>query len=136
MMLKTLNRAIDAAALIWFPAGLVLLWAMAPRLDDMYAVCVFQTALGYPCPGCGMTRSIAYLLRGRIVDSFALHPLGALTVLAGAAVWLFCLGMRFKGWVLPRATAFLILAALAVFTLVWIVRSYFYLSNGIPDFFR
>ena len=136
MTLKVLNRAIDAAALLWFPIGLALVWTLTPRLDDMYAVCVFQKALGYPCPGCGMTRSVGYLLHGRIVDSFALHPLGALTVLAGGGVWLFCLGMRFKGWLLPRSTPYLLLAWLAVFTLAWIVRSYFYISNGIPDFFR
>ncbi len=33
------------------------------------------------CPGCGLGRSITYLLRGEVVDSFQTHPLGGVATL-------------------------------------------------------
>jgi hypothetical protein len=44
--------------------------------------CAFHWMTGIPCPGCGLTRSISALLRGRLSDSFWLHPLGPLLFLA------------------------------------------------------
>jgi hypothetical protein len=41
-----------------------------------FSLCTFQTLFGRPCPGCGMTRSIAHLARGDVLASLRLHPLG------------------------------------------------------------
>ncbi len=37
--------------------------------------CFLNTYFHIPCPGCGGTRAIEYLLQGRLWDSFLAHPL-------------------------------------------------------------
>lgn len=39
-------------------------------------LCVVKLSTGYSCPGCGITRSITYLVHGQVWDSLRLHPLG------------------------------------------------------------
>lgn len=43
--------------------------------------CGMKTALGVPCPQCGMTRSWVYLVRGRILEAFTFNAAGALLLL-------------------------------------------------------
>ncbi|MBI4716919.1 MAG: DUF2752 domain-containing protein [Planctomycetes bacterium] len=50
------------------------------------APCALVTVLGYPCPTCGLTTSVAYAVRGRLLASFQAHPAGlALVMTLGAA---------------------------------------------------
>lgn len=37
--------------------------------------CIFQTLLGIPCPGCGMTRAILSALRLDLKAAFLYHPM-------------------------------------------------------------
>ena len=37
--------------------------------------CIFQTFLGIPCPGCGMTRAFFSLIRFNFIDAFKFHPM-------------------------------------------------------------
>jgi hypothetical protein len=39
-------------------------------------MCVFRAAFGIPCPGCGMTRSFAFLAHGDLSHAFAVNKLG------------------------------------------------------------
>jgi Protein of unknown function (DUF2752) len=39
-------------------------------------VCPLRRFFGISCPTCGMTRSIVFLVQGRLADSFAVHRLG------------------------------------------------------------
>lgn len=48
-------------------------------------VCPLRRLFGISCPTCGMTRSIVFLTRGRLADSFAVHRLGWLIL--AAIVW-------------------------------------------------
>jgi hypothetical protein len=43
-------------------------------------VCLFHGLTGLPCPGCGLTRSMAAAVHGNISASFSFHRLGILTV--------------------------------------------------------
>jgi len=45
------------------------------------ALCSFQRLFAIDCPGCGLTRSFVYAVRGRLSDAWAMHPIG--TLLAG-----------------------------------------------------
>jgi Protein of unknown function (DUF2752) len=55
--------------------------------------CQFLVTTGFPCPGCGMTTSFSLFVRGRVMTSFYVQPMGALLALiAGCCVWggLYC----------------------------------------------
>jgi hypothetical protein len=42
--------------------------------------CPSKMLTGVPCPVCGITRSVANVVRGRIVEGFRFHPLGPFLV--------------------------------------------------------
>jgi hypothetical protein len=44
--------------------------------------CLFKSATGVPCPGCGLTRAVAALLRGDPYASLRVHAYAPLLVLA------------------------------------------------------
>jgi hypothetical protein len=43
-------------------------------LEEHQLPCLFKTAFGFDCPGCGMQRSFIALLRGDILQSFKFYP--------------------------------------------------------------
>jgi hypothetical protein len=68
------------ALLVW--AGLALAFVHPPGGLGV-CVCVFRSATGVPCLGCGLTRSLSCTLRGEVVAAWSYHPFGpvAATVL-------------------------------------------------------
>ena len=50
--------------------------------------CMLYTLVRIPCPGCGGTRALEYLLQGRILASLLAHPLVLYTIL----VYLYFMG--------------------------------------------
>lgn len=73
------------------------LLAVSGALDGLWG-CPFKRVTGIPCPGCGMTRAVRFLLHGDVASATAMHPL----------VWLFVpLGVAFaalevRGYVRER----------------------------------
>ncbi|MDD4576477.1 MAG: DUF2752 domain-containing protein [Bacteroidales bacterium] len=61
-------------------------------LDPMQekTFCVYKNLTGYPCPGCGMTRSTISLFKGNIIDSFFYNPLAIVVniMVLVAFVWM------------------------------------------------
>ena len=52
------------------------------------AQCQWMARTGIPCPSCGMTTSFSWFVRGNIVASFYVQPMGMLLALATAmTVW-------------------------------------------------
>ncbi len=47
--------------------------------------CAFLDTYGLPCPGCGMTTSFAWFVRGNIVASLYVQPMGCLLALLTTA---------------------------------------------------
>lgn len=44
-------------------------------VDDSWMLpCMSKQLTGMDCPGCGIQRSISFLLQGNIVDSFLMYP--------------------------------------------------------------
>lgn len=41
-----------------------------------HGLCPSRELLGLPCPGCGLTRSVLLILRGRFAESWQLQPFG------------------------------------------------------------
>ena len=93
--------------------------------------CPLKTALGIPCPGCGLTRASVALLRGEFATAFRTHafaPVLLLGVLAFDVAALLPAARRdafaeFVGRVERRTTvAYVVLAGLLVY---WSVRLLF-----------
>jgi hypothetical protein len=40
------------------------------------SICLFKNLTGYPCPGCGATRSTILLFKGHFIESILLNPVG------------------------------------------------------------
>lgn len=60
------------------------LWT--PSDDSASGVCLFRRCTGTACPGCGLTRALAYLLRGDLAAMWAMHPLAPLFAVDALAV--------------------------------------------------
>lgn len=57
-------------------AGAAAIVRLTPvKLAGWGIPCFLNTCFHIPCPGCGGTRAIEYLLQGRLWDSFLAHPL-------------------------------------------------------------
>ena len=50
--------------------------------------CEFMQRTGLPCPSCGMTTSFAWFVRGNVVASLYVQPMGTLlAALTGCCIW-------------------------------------------------
>lgn len=43
---------------------------------DVPVLCTFRRVTGFPCPGCGLTRSFVFLAHGHLVDAFRMNLFG------------------------------------------------------------
>ena len=68
------------------PLAVVGLLALAPAIEDGPTLCPFAICTGMACPGCGMTRAAAQLLRGDFGAAMTFHPLAPLIALQLVAV--------------------------------------------------
>ena len=110
------------------PGAVLGLMTMASPSDDGPTICPMALLTGVACPGCGMSRAIAWMFRGDLERSVGYHPLAPLVVIFGVVALVWALGRRFGGWKTPRTA--LINAGLIVFAAlliaVWLAR----LANG------
>lgn len=93
-----------------------------------FPLCLFKLTTGYPCAGCGMTRSLVAAAHGQFAEAFSWHPLGlALFLGAWGLVFPFAYEL-WKGQPLPWENwlrrwgllgAWLLFSA---FLFVWLLR--------------
>jgi hypothetical protein len=74
-------RIAQVIALILLMLGMIL-----PSGGMGIPLCMFKRVFSLPCPGCGLTRSVASVLHGDFLKSWSYHPLGIFFV--GAALLL------------------------------------------------
>lgn len=88
-------------------------------------VCPLAGLWGFPCPGCGMTRSLALGLAGRWQESWQMHPflIGWILFIAAAAVERYLIQRNGK-W--KRA----VLIVLAAGMLIWYI---YRMTSVFPD---
>jgi hypothetical protein len=43
---------------------------------EIPTLCLFRLLTGWPCPGCGLTRSFAFTAHLQFLQAFRMHPLG------------------------------------------------------------
>jgi hypothetical protein len=88
------------------------------------STCLFRAGTGVACPGCGMTRATAALLRGDWATMWRMHPLAAVVAAEGLAVW------AFWGWTVfvrrrrvdETVMLYLLVVNTALLVVVWVVR--------------
>ncbi|MCX6249051.1 MAG: DUF2752 domain-containing protein [Bacteroidetes bacterium] len=56
------------------------------HIETDQSLCPFKMITGFPCPGCGITKSLIYLYEGDILKSFYYHLFGPFTFLFCVAV--------------------------------------------------
>ena len=94
-----------------------------------FGICGFKQATGWPCPGCYGTTAAQAFVRGRIIESFCIHPAGAIFCcgLLAAGVFGFLIavfGMDFGFLHSPttgRFVKFVVIGAIIVLCLGWVV---------------
>lgn len=70
--------------LLLFLVAAAAVYAGCPELVEKHVpTCLFFRITGFYCPGCGGTRAIITLLRGKLIRSFLYHPFVLYTALIG-----------------------------------------------------
>jgi hypothetical protein len=49
--------------------------------NDQSAVCFIKHVTNIPCPSCGSTRSVLFILQGHFLQALAINPLGFLLII-------------------------------------------------------
>ncbi len=62
------------AGIIWISWNLI----NESNSNLIYTTCIIKSATNVPCPSCGTTRSIITLIKGDIIESLSVNPLGIL----------------------------------------------------------
>jgi hypothetical protein len=60
-------------------------WLYYPYCRSGPTLCIWKTLLGVPCPGCGLTRGVCFLMHGRWTEAIGFNPLAPLAV--GILLW-------------------------------------------------
>jgi hypothetical protein len=65
----------------WF-AVLILsaAWFYYPYCQTGPSLCIWKNLLGVPCPGCGLTRGVCFLVHGQWAEAVRFNPLSLLAV--------------------------------------------------------
>jgi TM2 domain-containing membrane protein YozV len=75
MIMKKIQKILNIE-LIFFIAGLIYLAIINPFSCNHLHFCIFgYLGLDF-CPGCGLGRSVSFLLHGCLLESISEHPLG------------------------------------------------------------
>jgi len=132
------NALVLTTAIAWLPVLLAGLWLYAPFVGGGLVTCAFRVVGGVPCPGCGMTRALTELVRGRLTASLHYHPLSALTLASLVAAWVYGMFAACRP-VRPVSARFVLTVLIPfglIFLAVWVVRLWLFLrAGGIPPEF-
>ena len=104
--------------------GVAALASWVPSGDPSASVCVSRRVFDFECPTCGMTRAASALARGRVVEATRFHPLVVPLALEALGVWLAWGWFAWRRLPAPsgRWVVRLVVANVAVFVLVWLLR--------------
>ena len=107
----------------YFLAVLLVASALLPlpqnnAIAGMPSICVFHNFTGWPCPGCGLTRSWVSMAHGQFASALVWHPLGPLLFLSALfySVWSAWLALSRPRFPLPTKlqTRFIVCFALVM----------------------
>jgi hypothetical protein len=127
MILRPPSRIAATARAAVAPAAIavaaILLLRFPPARYGFYPRCPIHELLHLRCPGCGATRAVAALLRGRVTEAMNLNALVTLLLpfAAGESIYCYCRLLQRKTirWPqLPPAVIYFVLTMGAVFTVI------------------
>ena len=90
--------------------------------------CLIKRAIGYPCPGCGMSRAIFYFLTFQFKTAFLYHPF--VFALPFISFILFVKRLKYIKNIYNSKTFWIILTI--VFIGIYIIRMHFYFPDTVP----
>nr|WP_317163925.1 DUF2752 domain-containing protein [Flavobacterium celericrescens] len=106
------------------------------KLDNEQSFCPLKATTGFPCPSCGITKSIVYFYDGNIFKSLSYHLFGPLVVgfclfiIVLFAVELKTKKVYYRKWFFNRKLAYY----LAVFLIVYhIIRLILFVQENTWD---
>ena len=67
-------------------AWLIYVLKFSTHAHESIGVCFLKGVTGFPCPSCGSTRSVVYLLQGEFMLAIKMNPLGIFITLLLLAV--------------------------------------------------
>jgi hypothetical protein len=97
-------------------------------------LCQFEQTTGLPCPTCGMTTSFSHFVRGHVLASIYVQPMGfALAFLTASTVWA-ALYVAVTGWPIHRLLRFIparyyLFPLFALGILAWIWKIWIHLNG-------
>ncbi|MGB3948925.1 MAG: DUF2752 domain-containing protein [Bacteroidia bacterium] len=59
----------------------IMLHNKGGHIETEQSLCPFKLLTGFPCPGCGITKSLVFLYEGNLAKSFYYHLFGPFTFL-------------------------------------------------------
>lgn len=69
---------------------LLLNHALTIENSSVPVFCFFKNLTGYPCPSCGVTRSVSQLFRGNFLEAIYINPIGLLVfiIITIVPIWI------------------------------------------------
>lgn len=138
-MIRKLYGIAGASTILAVPY-IIMLNTDNKHLETAQSLCPFKMLTGFPCPGCGITKSLIFLYQGNLLKSISYH-------LFGPATFLFCIvtivvlttevitrKKYFRNVVYSTKLAYVLgitLAAYHLSRLVWFIS-----ANSIDDILR
>jgi hypothetical protein len=103
------------------------------HLETSQSLCPFKMLTGFPCPGCGITKSLVYFYEGDIYKSLSYHILGPFVIsfcvitIAVLTTELITKKEYFNKWLYNKKLAY----ALGIFLAVYhIIRLGYFVYNN------
>lgn len=93
-----------------------------------HAFCPMVIMTGFPCPGCGMTRSLFYLATGRVLKSIQMNPMGVPI----ACIFLYFCWNRYVKGKKAKGIIPLIVTAIVLLLTVYAFRMYRFFPDRVP----
>lgn len=90
--------------------------------------CIIKRTIGFPCPGCGMSRALYYLVTLQLDKAFLFHPL--VFIIPFIAILLLEKGTRIADKLLFSKLFWTVIITLYIGT--YIIRMFLYFPNTVP----
>lgn len=88
--------ALDHLDLWLFPIVVGIAWFYYPYCEKGPVMCLSKLLLHRPCPGCGLTRGISFLVHGKMAEAIRLNPLSLVVLVLMASTFVKSLFQEFS----------------------------------------